>query len=89
MDEIRPSDWSGANTWAKPSLLIGHILNMPYTANVGEMRKTKDPANTIFNQKFLKFREENEMERRFPGKKKCFENLGITWEVVPLFYVNL
>ena len=36
-----------------------------------------------FNRKFWKFRDENQMERKFPGK--CVRNLGIPHEVVLFF----
>ena len=46
------------------------------------------PKSEPFNRKFRKFRDENQMERKLPGKN--IENLGVPQEVV-LFsenYVN-
>ena len=43
------------------------------------------PKSEPFNQKFQKFRDENKMEWKFPGKN--FENVGIPHEVVLFFVV--
>ena len=44
------------------------------------------PKSEQFNRKFLKSRDENQMEQQFPGKR--VENLGIPHEVVLFFGIN-